>query len=208
MSFINSRLNSLGLTLRILPLVARVRWHLWRTPFAQLRPQWSARVQSALDANFYLHKPLVEGETPPRATIDEVWNCAHAVRHAARLVPFASCLTQAMTLQLILAQRGYESAICIGVGKKNLAPAQESAPTLQESATRAELGDLGALDSPAKTASVPKSGAFRAHAWVEWRGKVLVGGDISGWKPLTILAPVAPSLHDSNPVSSPVSSGV
>jgi hypothetical protein len=207
-SFIHSRLNSLGLTLQILPLVARVRWHLWRTPFAQLKPYWSARVQSALDANFCAHKQWAEGETPDRATIDEVWNCAHAVSHAARLVPFASCLTQAMTLQLVLAERGYESAICIGVGKKNLAPSQDGAPTHQESATRAELGDLSALNSPAKTASVPKSGAFRAHAWVEWRGKVLVGGDISAWKPLTILAPVAPAPRDSNPISSPVSSAV
>ena len=36
-----------------------------------------------------------------------VWRTARAVTSASRLVPGASCLTQALALQLILGQRGY-----------------------------------------------------------------------------------------------------
>ncbi|MGC2302705.1 lasso peptide biosynthesis B2 protein [Candidatus Binatus sp.] len=40
-----------------------------------------------------------------------------AVRTARRMVPFASCLTQALALNHLLARAGYESSIHIGVAK-------------------------------------------------------------------------------------------
>ena len=44
-----------------------------------------------------------------------VWRMAKAVTLASRLVPGASCLTQALALQLILGQRGYATEVRIGV---------------------------------------------------------------------------------------------
>lgn len=44
-----------------------------------------------------------------------VWRTARAVTSASRLVPGASCLTQALALQLILGQRGYATEVRIGV---------------------------------------------------------------------------------------------
>jgi hypothetical protein len=44
-----------------------------------------------------------------------VWRAARAVSTMARLIPKATCLTQALALQLILAYRGYASELRIGV---------------------------------------------------------------------------------------------
>jgi hypothetical protein len=46
-----------------------------------------------------------------------VERCAWAVRAASRYVPGATCLTQALTAQLFLAQHGYDSRVEIGVRK-------------------------------------------------------------------------------------------
>lgn len=40
---------------------------------------------------------------------------ARAVRAGSRLVPFASCLTQAQAAQILLARRGMASTVCLGV---------------------------------------------------------------------------------------------
>ena len=40
---------------------------------------------------------------------------ARAVRTASRLVPFASCLTQAQAAQILLARSGIASTVCLGV---------------------------------------------------------------------------------------------
>jgi hypothetical protein len=44
-----------------------------------------------------------------------VWRAARAVTLASRIVPGASCLTQALALQLILGHRGYATEVRIGV---------------------------------------------------------------------------------------------
>lgn len=62
-----------------------------------------------------------------------------AVRTTSRYVPAATCLTQALATQLLLAWRGHATKLKIGVAK-------------------------GA------------DGQFQAHAWVEWGGKVIIGG--------------------------------
>ena len=40
---------------------------------------------------------------------------AWAVKHTSRLVPFATCLTQALALQYLLARSGYSGTIRVGV---------------------------------------------------------------------------------------------
>ena len=51
------------------------------------------------------------------ATIHSAGRCVWAVRAASRCVPGASCLTQALAAQVLLAQSGYDSRIEIGVAK-------------------------------------------------------------------------------------------
>jgi hypothetical protein len=63
-----------------------------------------------------------------------------AVRAASRLVPMATCLTQAVAAQLLLVRSGHASEICVGV-------ARDAAE------------------------------AFRAHAWVELQGRVVLGAE-------------------------------
>jgi hypothetical protein len=62
-----------------------------------------------------------------------------AVRISARLVPGASCLTQALAGQVLLARHGLASDILLGVRKD-------------------------------------QAGAFKAHAWLYYDGKVALGG--------------------------------
>jgi len=75
-----------------------------------------------------------------------------AVESAGRLLPWAStCLTQALTAQVLLLQLGRPALVHIGTVK-------------------GENGDL------------------QAHAWVESRGEVLIGGrELERFTPLTVL---------------------
>ncbi|WP_292291038.1 lasso peptide biosynthesis B2 protein [Marivita sp.] len=61
-----------------------------------------------------------------------------AVHHAARLVPRASCLTQGLAAQIMLARRGLPSTLHIGVKKDTETP-------------------------------------FEAHAWLTFRGRIILG---------------------------------
>ena len=51
------------------------------------------------------------------AQIHSVAHCAWAVRAVSRYVPGATCLTQALAAQVLLAESGYDSRIEIGVRK-------------------------------------------------------------------------------------------
>jgi hypothetical protein len=51
------------------------------------------------------------------ASDDEVRRLAWGVRHAARIVPGASCLTQALAAQFLLARSGRRSQIQVGVAQ-------------------------------------------------------------------------------------------
>lgn len=161
---LDEALDEARLTLRLLPVVASVRWRLWRTPFARLQRQWRDLVQGELDRSAPLSARLDESDLTAK-----VWREAHAVRRAARLVPRGSCLTQAMALQLVLARRGEPCSVRIGVDR-NLATKNSSA-----------TASAGGADTA--------SSRFEAHAWVEWQDRVILGGDISRWKPLTVFAP-------------------
>ena len=86
------------LFLRALGLVLGVRIGLFVLPFRTLQ---------RLTA-----KPVLQG-----ATLCPIGRCVWAVRAASRYVPRATCLTQALAGQRILAASGYESHVEIGVGK-------------------------------------------------------------------------------------------
>jgi hypothetical protein len=55
--------------------------------------------------------PVAGGAAPPELIKSIAW----AVRRSARLVPGASCLTQALAVQFLLARRGFKSIIKVGV---------------------------------------------------------------------------------------------
>lgn len=59
----------------------------------------------------------VVGERPP-APREERETVAWGVERAARLVPGATCLTQALAAQYLLARRGFSSRVRIGVALK------------------------------------------------------------------------------------------
>jgi len=165
----SSRFEALRLSLEAWPLLACARWALWREPFPAFHAAWSRKTQDegsaatstpdapATSANDF---PDETGEPDAKAR-REAWECAHAISRAARWVPRASCLTQALALQRLLARRGLESSLFLGVDR---AVTPSEAPR-------------------------PRAKGFEAHAWVEWRGRVLIGGDISRWTPLPLGAP-------------------
>ena len=51
------------------------------------------------------------------SAVHSVFRCAWAVRASSRYVPAATCLTQALAVQVLLAESGYDSRIEIGVNK-------------------------------------------------------------------------------------------
>ncbi len=185
----SSRFEALRLSLEALPLLARVRWALWREPFPAFHAAWNAQIEDERSARLNAEVgnrnaekdgsdfptsdfPVPTSDVPtsdvPRLNETgepdadarrEAWECAHAVSRAARWVPRASCLTQALVLQRLLARRGYASSLFLGVDRAG---------------------------KPSQTPR-PRAKGFEAHAWVEWRGRVLIGGDISRWTPLPLL---------------------
>jgi hypothetical protein len=65
-----------------------------------------------------------------------------AVEVASRFVPRATCLTQALTAQILLQRHGYSAILCLGVPRIAARP-------------------------------------FRAHAWLELDGRIILGGEDS-----------------------------
>lgn len=90
---------------RALFAVVIVRLALWILPF-------KGRFGGA---GFSLGAPSGPGLQPPSGPTVErlVW----AIRNAARVVPFATCLTQSLALRRLLASAGYASQLHIGVAK-------------------------------------------------------------------------------------------
>ena len=122
-----------------LPVLTAVRFSLWIFPFRLIHRRIAAI--RARDRSF--------GNDPAY-----VARLVRAVRSASRLVPQASCLTQAISLHYLLARSGREGHIHIGVRRDS-------------------------------------SGVFKAHAWVELDGVVVIGGgDLEGYVPLLQLQEV------------------
>ena len=91
---------------RALRRVAWVRLALWRWPYAEVR----ARLVALRDAR------RTVGPARPTAG-REAAALAWAVRVAARRVPKASCLTQAVALESLLADAGMRAEVRIGVAR-------------------------------------------------------------------------------------------
>jgi len=89
--------------LRAALLLGAVRLGLWLLPFSTQRC-WLARLS---------RNPACRSERDSSVPT----RLARAVAQAARLVPRATCLAQALTLQTLLARAGYPSQLHIGVGK-------------------------------------------------------------------------------------------
>ncbi len=110
-------------------LVAAVRLGLWLAPLRTLR-RLLARVAAAPAGPGGRRRPSAERL---------VW----AVAAAGRRVPKATCLTQALAAQTLLARQGYPCRLHIGVARDG-------------------------------------GGRFEAHAWVESKGAVVIGGAETG----------------------------
>jgi hypothetical protein len=100
------------------------RLGLWLLPFQTVR-QFLAKLS--------LPKPSSSKETSP-----DIERIAWAVAVASRYVPAATCLTQALAGQILLAQHGEPALLQIGVAKN-------------------------------------EAGALQAHAWLESRGRIVIG---------------------------------
>lgn len=94
--------------------VTRVRLYLWRSKHRELRRLIDSYPVSQDSASAAV----------PHAVLAEV---AWSVRNAARLVPGATCLTQASAGQILLAKRGHASTIRLSVPAR-AAVAGELAP--------------------------------------------------------------------------------
>lgn len=82
--------------LRALPVVAGIRAALWLLPYRVVQPI-PLRAKRAR---------TTQGQTPAEL--------AQAVSRASQVVPGATCLTQALSAQYLLARSGYESELVIG----------------------------------------------------------------------------------------------
>jgi hypothetical protein len=114
-----------GLLLLAGPVVLTVRIVLWLLPSATI-----LRIVRRLSDT------RTRERNTPRPPVERVtW----AVEAVSRRIPQATCLTQALSAQLLLRQFGYDSRLCLGVAR------------------------------------TPR-GEFRAHAWLERDGSVVIGG--------------------------------
>jgi hypothetical protein len=113
------------LFIQALVLLAIVRLALWLLPFRTLQ---------RLAAGMVRANPT--GQTGDQPFLPPV---AWAVTVASRYVPAATCLTQALATQALLARRGHSTSLRLGVARS-------------------------------------EAGEFQAHAWVEWRGTIVIGG--------------------------------
>ena len=90
-----------GLVLRTLPLVVAIRVALWVMPLRRVR----RLLRASEGLSFYVPNDL------------SVSRLEWAVRAVSRRIPMASCLTQSLALQFLLARTGRPSEIHIGVKK-------------------------------------------------------------------------------------------
>jgi len=106
-------------------LVGVVRLGLWLLPFARLRRMVAQR--SSVEAGRLGYAPL------PLERV--VW----AVVASSRVVPHATCLTQALAGRMLLARHGYPSRLHIGVARGEAGSLEAHA--WLESGDRVVIGD-------------------------------------------------------------------
>jgi hypothetical protein len=102
-----TRLSAAEWRLRIeaLPVLALVRVGLWILPFKRV---------GALTAKTAPRRRRGRAITPEHISI--------AVQSCARLVPGASCLTQALAAEVLMKRRGYACKLRIGVARDSAGP--------------------------------------------------------------------------------------
>jgi hypothetical protein len=122
------------LALHCFMIVWLVRIGLWTLPLKLLR-RWMDRTKRNLDRSL---------------DAAQVARLSGMIEFVSRRIPRATCLTQALALQTMLARRGTETSLRLGVARDD-------------------------------------RGRFRAHAWLEQNGAVLIGGEeatAGGYVPL------------------------
>ena len=87
-----------------LAIVVAIRLGLWLAPFKKVRSRVNKVGQRSVDSR-------KRGVLP----VDRI---AWTIRAVSEYVPGATCLTQALSGQVLLARRGYPSRLHIGVSKK------------------------------------------------------------------------------------------
>lgn len=122
---------------RALGMVLLVRCALFLMPFRQLHSLLIRRAGKGRGSD-----SGTSGECDSGRFRGNAEPLAWAVATVSRLVPAATCLTQALALQALLGRSGERSTLHVGF--------------LRES-----------------------TGEVRGHAWLEWRGRVLIGGNSS-----------------------------
>jgi hypothetical protein len=125
--FLNPRDRSLLLT--SIGCLWAVRLGLWLLPLQTVR---------RLMAKLSPPKPLSSKETPP-----DLERITWAITVASRYVPAATCLTQALAGQILLAQHGEPALLQIGVAKNEAGKLEAHAWV--ESRDRIVIGDLEEL---------------------------------------------------------------
>jgi len=133
-SFITA--DKVRLLLQAAIVVAAARLALWFLPFRWLH----ARVDA--------HRPSLPGRGEVTAS-----RWAWAVQAAARRIPGASCLTQALALQWLLAREGQGARISVGVAKDGVAGFESHAWV--ESGGKILLGGDESLDRYATILKLP-----------------------------------------------------
>ncbi len=118
-----------GLMLRALPLVAVVRLGLSALPYQTVR-KWAARLA-----------PQVGKGRDDAMTPREIGGLMQGIERASRLIPKATCLTQAITAQVMLARRGQAARLHIGVARGE--SAKFEAHAWIECGNRIIIGGLG-----------------------------------------------------------------
>jgi len=96
-----------GLLWRTTCLLWSIRIGLWLLPFRLLRSLVARGMSGA----------VASPAEAPEATYRRIKRITWAVTRMSRYVPKATCLTQALTTQILLFREGYPSSVEIGVGK-------------------------------------------------------------------------------------------
>lgn len=103
------------LALEAVTTLGRVRLALWMLPYRRVRSLFDPRSR-------FGPSPLSDEERSARISATTL-----AIRRGARLVPAASCLTQAIATRSMLARRDIASTLRIGVAKSDGASLQAHA---------------------------------------------------------------------------------
>lgn len=128
--------------LAALALLIAVRWRLSTQPYARVRA-WVERHLESAGADGERSVAPAPGERARRT--------ATAVRRAARLVPVATCLTQALATEVLAARDGVRVDVRFGVRRKD--DGHFAAHAWVEHDAHVVIGDLPDLDRYARLPS-------------------------------------------------------